>query len=92
MPDENWESVAEVYGELQAELLRGLLEAQGVPVFLNQEGAGRAHGLNVGRLGMVQILVPTSASEHARQVLDDYYAGKFEVEGDEEEYGEEKDR
>ena len=83
MSAKNWETVQEVYGELQAELLRGLLEAQGIPVVLNQEGAGRAYGLNVGPLGAVQMLVPTDLAEHARQILADYYAGKFEEASDE---------
>ena len=38
MSDESWEVVTEVSGELQASLLRNLLEAQGIKVFLNQEG------------------------------------------------------
>ena len=78
MPDENWEIVHEVYGEIQAELFRGLLEAQGIQVVLNQEGAGRAYGLNIGSLGQVQILVPAHSAAEARQILDDYYSGKFE--------------
>jgi len=81
---ETWEVIAEIYGELQAELLRGLLEAQGIEVVLNQEGAGRAYGLNVGPLGQVQIMVPASSVEDARHVLADYYAGKFETPNEEE--------
>jgi hypothetical protein len=84
MAEESWEIVAEVYGEIQAELLRGLLEAQGIPVTLNQEGAGRAYGLNVGPLGMVQIMVPSHHSQEARQVLEDYQSGKFSPDGDDE--------
>ncbi len=82
MPRENWEVVHEISGELQAEMLRGLLEAQGIPVMLNQEGAGRAYGISVGRLGQVQILVPSSHAESARSILNDYYAGIYEEEGD----------
>jgi hypothetical protein len=70
--------VDEVAGELQAEIIRGLLEAQGIPTWLSQEGVGRVYGLGVGVLGRVQILVPSPYSEQARQVLDDYMAGKFE--------------
>jgi hypothetical protein len=77
--ESNWEVVEEVYGELQAEMLRGLLEAQGISVILNQEGAGRAYGINVGPLGQVQILVPSHAIQEARQVLEKYYAGSFET-------------
>jgi hypothetical protein len=79
MSDEKWELITEVSGELQAGLVRNLLEAQGIKVFLNQEGAGRAVGLSIGPLGEVQILVPESQSEAARKVVDDYYAGNFEV-------------
>jgi hypothetical protein len=78
MAVENWEVAHQVSGELQAELLRGLLEAQGIRVMLNQEGAGRAYGINVGRLGQVQVLVPTSQLEKARSVLNDYFSGVYE--------------
>jgi len=76
--EEKWEVVEMVQGQLQAEILRGLLEAQEIKVWLNQEGAGAAYGINVGPLGTVEILVPTSAVEQARQILDAYYAGEFE--------------
>jgi hypothetical protein len=79
MSDEKWEVVIEVSGELQGDLLRNLLEAQGIKVFLNQEGAGKAVGLTVGPLGGVQVLVPENQSQQARQIVDDYYAGKFEI-------------
>lgn len=79
MSEEKWELVIEVSGELQAELLRNLLEVQGIKVFLNQEGAGKAYGLTVGPLGQVQVLVPEHQSQEARQIVDDYYSGKFET-------------
>jgi hypothetical protein len=79
MSEDKWELVIEVSGEFQANLLRNLLEAQGIKVFLNQEGAGKAYGLTVGPLGQVQVLVPEHQSQEARQIADDYYAGKFET-------------
>jgi hypothetical protein len=79
MSDEQWEVVAQVSGELQADILRTLLEAQGIQVFLNQEGAGKAYGLTVGPLGEVQVLVPEHQGQEARQIVDDYFAGNFEV-------------
>lgn len=78
MSEEKWELVTEVSGELQANLLRNLLEAQGIKVFLNQEGAGKAYGLTVGPLGEVQVLVPEKQSQKARQIVDEYYAGSLE--------------
>lgn len=83
MPAEKWELIIEVSGELQADILRNLLEVQGIKVFLNQEGAGRAYGLTVGPMGQVQVLVPEHQSREAHQIVEDYYAGKFESdEGD----------
>jgi hypothetical protein len=78
MTEEHWELVDEVLGMGQAELLRGLLEAQGITsVLLTQEGAGRAYGFTIGKLGQVQILVPSHLAEQARQVLQQYYDGEF---------------
>jgi len=82
MDEQRWELIVEVSGEVQAELMRGLFEAQGIPVLLIQEGAGRAYGLNVGPMGQVQILAPAHLSDSAKQVLSDYYAGVFEEEDD----------
>ena len=84
MVENRWELVITVSGELQADLIRNLLEAQGIEVFLNQEGAGRAYGLTVGPMGEVQVLVPEDQSEEARQIVDDFYAGKFESDEDED--------
>jgi hypothetical protein len=76
--DQEWVIIEEVQGELQAQLLRGFLESQGIPVKLNQEGAGRAFGLTVGHLGSVQILVPIAFEEKGKRVLTEYDAGLYE--------------
>jgi hypothetical protein len=78
MSKERWKLVAEVAGGLQAEILRGMLEAQGIKVWISQEGAGRAYGLGVGSLGKAQILVPAEDVVQANTLLDEYYAGKLE--------------
>jgi len=70
MGESEWEVVYETQGMFQAELLRGLLEAQEIPVVLSQEGVGRVYALTVGTLGRVEILVPLSKIELARQILD----------------------
>lgn len=77
MKNSNWVNIREVSGELIAENLRGLLEAQGIPVFLNQEGAGRAYGLNVGPLGLTQILVPEAYQAVAQEILEAFDRGDF---------------
>jgi hypothetical protein len=78
MAEEEWTLLEKVHGQLQAEILKGLLEAQGIMVWLNQEGAAHAYAVAVGTLGMVEILVPSSMLEKARQILEAYYRGDFE--------------
>ena len=77
MTEQHWEVVDVISGDIQAELLRGLLEAQGIPVMLSKEGAGHAFGLQVGPLSEIEILVASPRKEEARQILDKYYAGDY---------------
>ena len=72
-------SIYKAAGQLEAEMLKAFLEAQEIPVTLNQESVGRTYGLSAGRLGEVQILVPESQVDDARQILDDLFAGKYEL-------------
>jgi hypothetical protein len=59
-----------------AQVLRGLLESQGIRVWLNQESAGTAIGLNLPSiLGSVQIIVNEQSAERARELIDAYYQG-----------------
>lgn len=78
MSEEQWVVLVEAPGKLQAEIIRGILEAQEIPVvLLSQEGVGDAYGLTVGALGVVPVMVPTSHLEHAQQLLDEYTNGVF---------------
>jgi hypothetical protein len=88
MSEEKWTQVAVIQSDLQAELLRGLLEAQGIPVLLSQEGAGRAIGLTFGPMGEVRILVPGSQLSRAQSILAAYEAGTFEDMVDEQDLDE----
>jgi len=88
MSEKVWKTVITVQGELQAELLRGLLEAQGIPVRLSQEGIARVFGLAVGPSAEVDILVPESKLQAGRKVIQDYEAGEFEELGGENEFDE----
>jgi hypothetical protein len=77
MTNSKWEVVAEVYGDLESEIIRGLLQAEDIPVTLSKEGAGQALGLQVGSMGEVQVLVPTEHVGKAQGIVDDYFAGKY---------------
>lgn len=78
MGEKNWKTIITVQGEFQAEVLRGLLEAQEIPVHLSQEGIARAYGLGVGPLSEVDILVPEDFWQAAQNVIQKYRAGDFE--------------
>jgi hypothetical protein len=78
MAEDEWVLVDKVQGQLQAEILKGFLEAQGIMVWLNQQGAAHAYAVSVGTMGAVELLVPSSAVDQARQLLDAYYRGDFE--------------
>jgi hypothetical protein len=78
MSGSKWAFVARVQGDLQAEILRGLLEAQDIPVLLSREGAGRAYGLTVGPLGEVEIMVPDRYVVEAKSILELYESGDLE--------------
>jgi hypothetical protein len=81
MQSEKWELVEVVYGDLQAELLRGLLEAQDIQVMLSQEGAGHnVYPVLMGPLARVEVYVPDINLEAARQVVEKYRAGEYEKE------------
>ncbi len=78
MSKQKWVVAAKVAGELQGELMRGLLEAQGVRVYLAVEGAARAIGITAGPLGEVDIMVPEEDLEEALDIINSYRAGEFE--------------
>ena len=79
MEAEKWQMVAEVSDELEAEILRGLLVAQGLEVLLSQEAAAHyIYPTNVGGFGEVQLLVPSSQVEAAQEILEAYRQGDFE--------------
>jgi hypothetical protein len=54
----------------QAEILRGLLEAEGITVVLSQEAAGSVLPVDVGAFGQVELLVPADQAARAREILD----------------------
>lgn len=90
MGEDHWELVYEASGQLEAEMLRGLLEAQGLTVFLSMEGAGHAFALTVGPLGLVQVLVPDSQAEEALEIVQSYQSA-LELPDETEESSSEED-
>ena len=62
-------SVGTADGQVEAEIVKGLLAANDIEVWLSQESAGSALGLTVGPMGEVKIMVRADQAEQARSIL-----------------------
>jgi hypothetical protein len=58
-------------GLLQAEIIKGKLEINGIPVLLQYESLGPVMGLTLDGLGEVRVLVPADQAELARTLLEE---------------------
>lgn len=65
-------------GQVEAHLIKSLLEAEGIPVMVSQEGAGAAYGFTLGLLGEAKILVPEKYAGQARELLEAWQRGGLE--------------
>lgn len=81
---EKWEVAATEPGWWKADIVKGKLEAEGIPVELRYEAVGKVYGLTVDGLGAVEILVPRESLEKAREVLSQSF-GDEELPWDEKE-------
>jgi hypothetical protein len=66
-----WEEVATTSGIMQAQILAGRLQSEGIPARAWQESVGQTTGLVVGPLGMGHVLVPEAYVEQALAILAD---------------------
>ena len=57
-------------GYLQGQVIRGKLEAAGIPVLLKYESVGPVIGITFDGLGEVQVQVPAEYAAEARQLLE----------------------
>jgi hypothetical protein len=77
MDNLTWEHLTDVYGRLEAELLKSYLEAEGIRVELFQEAVGHhIYPVTLDGLGRVQIFVPKEEAATARALLEEYQAGE----------------
>lgn len=54
---------------LEAEIIKGRLESEGIPVLLRYESAGLIYGITIDGLGEVKIMVPRHLADEAREIL-----------------------
>jgi hypothetical protein len=55
--------------QLEAHIIKGRLESEGIPVLLSYESAGLVYGLTVDGIGEVKIMVPAGLAAEAREIL-----------------------
>ncbi len=67
----HWQEVATTSGIMQAQILAGRLQSEGIPARAWQESVGQTTGLVVGPLGMGHVLVPETYVEQALAILAD---------------------
>ncbi len=67
--EDAWEVVYVAANELEAEVVRGHLESEDIPVVLRGEALGRVYGMTVGPLAQVEVLVPVPLAEQARTIV-----------------------
>ena len=63
-------SVIAIARQIEAQIIKGRLESEGIPVLLNYESAGLVYGLTIDGLGEVKIMVPEHLAKEARSLLD----------------------
>ncbi|HEY4711751.1 MAG TPA: DUF2007 domain-containing protein [Dehalococcoidia bacterium] len=54
---------------MEAQIIKGRLESEGIPVLLSYESAGLIYGITVDGLGEVKIMVPQRLAEEAKEIL-----------------------
>lgn len=56
--------------QLEAHVIKGRLESEGIPVLLSYESAGLVYGITVDGIGEVRVMVPESLEKEARAILE----------------------
>lgn len=57
------------YNHPEAEIVKGRLESEGIPVLLRYESAGLVYGITVNGLAQVKVCVPAGMEQKARVIL-----------------------
>jgi hypothetical protein len=59
------------FNHLEAEVVRGLLESEGIPASLQYESVGLVYGLTIDGMGETRVYVPDYLERRARQIIDE---------------------
>ena len=70
-PSHKLVTVYTALGRMEAEIVRGRLEAEQIPAILAYESVGQVFGLTMDGLGQVQVKVPEQFAAAARDIIGD---------------------
>ena len=73
MDEETWEIAYTASGITNANIVVGRLETEGIPTRLKYEAVGAIYAITIDGLGEVDVLVPATYLEKAREVLSRTY-------------------
>jgi len=66
---EKLEKVYTASGQIQAHVIKGRLESEGIPVLLRYDSGSTVFALTIDGLGEVELLVPRDQAARARKIL-----------------------
>lgn len=55
--------------QMEAQIIKGRLESEGIPTLLSYDSASLVYGLTIDGLGEVKILVPKHLANEAKEIL-----------------------
>ncbi len=61
--------VWEAANSLEAQVVKGRLESEGIPAIVRSEAVGALYGLTTGGLAIAEVLVPAALADKAAQIL-----------------------
>jgi len=62
-------SVYKAANQIEAELIKGMLESEGIPALLKYESLGQVYGLTIDGLGQVEVQVFSKHAQHAENLI-----------------------
>jgi hypothetical protein len=68
-PGDQLKSIYKAANQIEAELIKGMLESEGIPALLKYESLGQVYGLTVDGLGQVEVQVPTKYVQDAENLI-----------------------
>ena len=78
MDEMKWEKLTDVYGRLEADVIKSFLESEGISVEMFQEAVGHhAFPTTIDGLARVQLFVPKEKAGEARKLFEAYQTSSY---------------